>query len=57
MPKLIVESQRKTDGQARLSAEIFKSRYVDGEGVDHRFMFQFCKDEGYDLTGMRYAKL
>ncbi|KAH8813811.1 hypothetical protein DL96DRAFT_1757902 [Flagelloscypha sp. PMI_526] len=57
MPKLIVESQRKTDRQAKSSAQIFKSRYVDGEGVDHRFMFQFCKDEAYDLTGKRYAKL
>ncbi|KAH8831455.1 hypothetical protein DL96DRAFT_1778230 [Flagelloscypha sp. PMI_526] len=45
---LVVEAVKAADGKLRPSAELFKRRWLDGEGIDHRFMFQFSKDIGYD---------
>ncbi|KAH8823454.1 hypothetical protein DL96DRAFT_1819155 [Flagelloscypha sp. PMI_526] len=57
--RLVLESVNKVDSRLRPSAELFKRRCVDGEGIDHRLMFSFSKDVlgGDDSAGMRLAKL
>ncbi|KAH8823451.1 hypothetical protein DL96DRAFT_1559302 [Flagelloscypha sp. PMI_526] len=53
----VAESVDKVDRQLRSTAEVFKRRFIDGEGVDHRLMFQFSKNVPYDSTRKRFAKL
>ncbi|KAH8823450.1 hypothetical protein DL96DRAFT_274436 [Flagelloscypha sp. PMI_526] len=52
----VAENVERVKNQFKSSAELFKRRFVDGEGIDHRFMFQFSKVTS-NCAGKRYAKL
>ncbi|KAH8823446.1 hypothetical protein DL96DRAFT_1559298 [Flagelloscypha sp. PMI_526] len=55
--RLAAKSVKNLDYQLGSSAELFKRRYVNGDGLDDRFMFPFSKDVEYDSNGKRFAKL